>query len=151
LEQELGGTLTFSSVYNTHNQLTVLQNNFTAVFGLYPLGLVNTGIFVVSVNIFMAVVMGSGRAVVLATIILILTNVFVSRFAQVHSRSEEAIASWKFQHCPRWFSKFQESARPVRINMGSFFFIDETLVLTIISIIATNATNMILGFKKASI
>ena len=136
-------------------ELSVLQNHMTQIYGLWPLGFQITFVFGIILNNFLAVVYYNVRSFILAILGMFLLINFFRRFADVHCTSEEAISSWRElessnpnQMWVKWFKKFRASCRPIRINIGEFFYVDKTLVLTIIYIIINNSATLILTYKE---
>ena len=138
-------------LYNSYNQLTVLQKNIDKVFGRVPLIAECLGIFVVVLNLFMAVTFNDLSAFVKALLLLYIFLTYFSRLARVYSSSTTAVQSWKdnyYQGLGRnggnVFWKFQTSARPLRVSIGDFFFIDKPFILTFVAIIVNQTVNLIL-------
>ena len=129
--------------------LTTLQNNFATVYGLAPLGVELSTIFLIVTNTFLAVVFSDVPSLVRALALSFLLKVFLTRLAEVHSTSESAIQTWRQQQkvSSSWFRKFSRSCQPLRVNVGSFCYVDRKLMLTIMSLIVGQTTNLILTYK----
>ena len=65
----------------------------------------------------------------------------------VYENSVEVLARWRYHHGVH-FRKFLRSTRPVRVEIGSYFYADRTLVLTLLNIIAVNTFNVLLASWK---
>ena len=151
-----GRELSENFLYNSYKTLSVLEKNFYSVYGLISLGAEGALVFVIVSNIFMAIVLEDIPGLVRALAMSFLTRGFYSKLAEVHSMSSAAVDSWKFGMITGngigngrslWFNKFVRSVRPLRVHVGSFFYVDKYLLLTIMSIILEQTANLILSYK----
>ena len=147
-------TPTEEFLYNSYHQLTVLQNNWNRVLGVVPLIAETLGSFVIVLNLFLAVTFRSASAFVIALMLLYLGDIYFSCLARVYSYSSEAIQSWRVKYYQGMrrngghvFWKFQKSARPIRISVGSFFFIDKPFVLTFVAFVVDQAVDLIISYN----
>ena len=137
-------------LYNSYNQLAILQNNIETVFGGIPLIVELCGIFTIGLNLFLAVRFQDLSALLKALLFLYVDLMYFSRLAQVYTSSLEVMRSWKEKgqgsrkSGGTVFGKFQKSARPLRMSIGNFFFIDKPFILTFVAIIVNQTVNLIL-------
>jgi len=140
-------------LYNSYNQLAILQNNIETVFGGIPLIVELCGIFTIGLNLFLAVRFQDLSALLKALLFLYVDLMYFSRLAQVYTSSLEVMRSWKEkgQGSRRSggtvFGKFQKSARPLRMSIGNFFFIDKPFILTLVGIMVTQTVNLIISYN----
>ena len=145
-------TPTEEFLYNSYNQLKVLEENFKTVFGGIPLVMESFGIFFVVLNLFIAVTFQDISSLVKALLLLYLVVTCFSLLAQVYSSSSDAIETWKRntesgEIGGNAVKKFRRSVRPLRVSIGAFFLIDKPFILTFISIIVDQAVNLIISFN----
>ena len=141
-------------IYNSYNQLTVLQKNIDKVFGRVPLITECIGLFLIVLNLFLAVTFKDLSALVKALVFLYIFLTYFSRLARVYSSSTVAIQSWReilYQGLRRnegtVFSKFLKSVRPLSASIGDFFFIDQPFILTFVAIIVDQTINLIISYN----
>jgi len=141
-------------IYSSYNQLIVLQNNFDKVFGSVPLIVECIGIFGVVLNLFLALAFRDISSFVKALFLLYIVLIYLSRLARVYSSSSEVIQSWReksYQGLRRnggnVFWKFLKSARPLRVSIGSFFFIDKPFILTFVAIIVEQTVDLMISYN----
>jgi len=75
---------------------------------------------------------------------------FEMRCSRVHTTCKELLNDWKrttFVLTTHEVTKFQRSCRLIRVQIGTFFFFDRTLVLTTLSIISENTFTLILMYR----
>ena len=135
----------FSKKYRS---LTVLQAHFAVLFRHYVSILQTASIFCVVTNTYQAVVGGSVRSLLLALTVFFGHMQFLEATARVHHTSADVLLEWRRVHrrkLPLWFPRFLRSCRHVSIPVGSFFYIDRGLVLTILSIVTNASASLILA------
>ena len=128
--------------------LDILQAHFSQLYSTYMLGLEMFAITTVVLNLYMAVEFHSGRPLVMAMGSTVTYWWGMLEFAWVYETSREVMTAWKrSQHVQDslWFRKFLRSCKPIRIPLGSFFYIDRGVVLTIMSIIVNSSASLILA------
>ena len=145
-------TPTEEQLYKSYNQLKILQNNYSAVYGWVPLIMESVAIVMIVLNLFLAITIRNFTGLFLGLIASYLINVYFSRLAQVHSSSSETIQSWKQSRGSgriggNVFGKFIRSVRPLHVRVGKFFFIDKPFILTFFSIIVEQTVNLIISYS----
>ena len=71
-------------------------------------------------------------------------NVTFTTLAGTYDVSKEVLMGWKSRRRP-WFARFLRSTKPVRIQMGSYFYADKELVLTSMGIMADNSVTLMVS------
>ena len=153
------------TLHKIYHKLKVLEQNYLAVYNLAAFGNELTCLLCTVINIFAAIVYGDVRSLVRAGLFMVLTKIYFNKLSQIYSESETAIESWKVREVDKWIEngngghadpgrferiwmrKFLRHCQPLRIRIGSFFFIDKTFLLTIFSIIFEQTTNLTLSYK----
>ena len=131
-----------------YRTLAVLQANFAGFFKHYIFVLQMASIFSVVKNAYQAVVGGSPRSLLLAFAVFFGRIKFIEVTEHVHDNSANLLLRWKRMssgHVPFWFPKFLKSCRHVCVPVGSFFYIDRGLALTIFSIVTNASASLILA------
>ena len=83
-------------------------------------------------------------------LVAFMSLVFVTSFwralGTVYEESREVLAIWRHKEgLPLRVRKFLRSTRPVRVEIGTDFYADRSLVLTLLDIITTNTFNVLLA------
>ncbi|CAG7659417.1 unnamed protein product [Allacma fusca] len=128
-----------------YSVLSVLQNYTNAVFGIWTIQTAITTVVGVIINAFLAIIFFKSRSYVIATIGCIVILMLFKNLGQLFEESRETFLSWKKITQPE-FRKFHRSCRPLRVSVGSFYFADKSLMLTLLTIIVTHSANLILTF-----
>ena len=84
------------------------------------------------------------RLFVVAIFSLGLLVTFWKGLGAVYETSVEVLALWKHQKRP-YVRKFLRATRPVRVEIGSYFYADGSMVLTLLAIITENTFNVLLA------
>ena len=137
--------LEFARVYRT---LGILQKQFGTYYEKFMILTQTAAIFFIVLNTYQAVVGRSVRALVLASAVAYELTKFVEASAQVYHVSTDVLDEWRRvnrSQVPLWFNRFLRSCKFLCVPVGSFFYVDRGLVLTIMSIILDNAANLILA------
>ena len=97
------------------------------------------------INATLAVLHGSPRSLVLASALFVIIIYVYKTYGSLYEESRVTWESWKRGgRTSPWFRRYCRAHRPARILMGSFFYADKGLALTIFSIVLDNTANMIL-------
>ena len=131
-----------------YRALTVLQAHYAGFYMHYISIIQTASIFAVVFNTYKAVILGSVRALLLALTVCMGHIQFIEATAQVYDTSSDVLKKWRHvrrRDVPLWFPRFLKSCRIVYVPVGSFFYIDRGLVLTVLSIMLNAATTLILG------
>ena len=99
------------------------------------------------VNLFLAVIYGSPKGVVVGILSCVLIQIMYGNLARIHEVSGDVLLSWKQHNTPKWFRKFERSCRPLHVLVGRYYFADRELVLTIFSIVTNYTANLIMTFR----
>ena len=148
LHSKCFGTGNYLTYARQHRALDVLQANFTQLYPKFVLGM---ELFVVTIavcNLYMAVEFHSVRALVMAVGCTVTFCWGMGEFAAVYETSKKTIDVWKGSEHVRkslWFRKFLSSCNPIRVPLGSLFYIDRGFALTVLSIIIQCAASLILA------
>ena len=133
-----------------HRALDVLQANFAQLYPTYMLGIEVFIVSTVVLNLYMAVEFHAVRPLILAVGCAGAFCWGYGVFSSVHETSKSIMEAWsRSEHVQRsiWFRKFLRSCKPIRIPVGSLFYIDRGLVLTVMSIMVQSAASLILAEK----
>ena len=131
-----------------HRALDVLQAHFSQLYSTYMLGLEMFAITTAVLNLYMAVEFHSFRPLIMAIGSSATYWWGMMEFAEVHETSRGMMEAWRrSEHVQDdvWFRKFIHSCKPIRIPLGSFFYIDRGVILTIMSIIISSSASLILA------
>ena len=134
----------------THRSLQMLQQQFASYYGNVMVALQGVGIWCVVLNTYIAVVGGSLRSLVLVLAIVSGYVQVLQVTAEVYQTSSDIMQEWKGvkrEDLPLWFPRFWKSCKVLYIPVGSFFYVDMGLVLTVLSIMLVNSANLILTFR----
>ena len=130
----------YRTLGDLHSQFRSLYKNYMSVTQAIS-------IFCVVVNMYQAVVLGSMRAFVLALVLALGLTQFLEVNAEVYHTSSEALRKWQCidrRNVPLSFAKFLKSCKFLGIPVGSFFYVDRGLVLTVLSIMLNTSATLIL-------
>ncbi|CAG7730401.1 unnamed protein product [Allacma fusca] len=144
-----GRHISTSEFIHHYRKLSLLQTCFNKVYGTWVLGCEAGLIWVVVINIFIMVVFGTVRSFVNTFITSWMFLQLFKMLGQVHDLSKEILWSWKgapAQNHTIASTKCIAAFRPLHVSVGSFYFADKSLFLTILSIILTSSANLILTF-----
>ncbi|CAG7719607.1 unnamed protein product [Allacma fusca] len=131
----------------SYYKLQVLQCVFNHAFSSWPLMFELCTVVIVTVRLFLAIVNKDiGKFVSGISLLFALLRAFKA-YAQVHEDGVRTIKSWVTISQP-WFRRYRKSVWPIQTNVGTFFYIDSTLILTIISIIITSTTNLLISCRN---
>ena len=86
------------------------------------------------------------RLLVVAIFSLGLLTTFWSGFGSVYENSSDVLAQWRQRgRLPLHARQFLRATRPVRVEIGSYFYVDRAMVLTILGIVTENTFNVLLA------
>ena len=69
-----------------------------------------------------------------------------SGLGTVYESSAEVLAKWKQkQRLPLYVRKFLRGARPIRVDVGNYFYVDGGMTLTLLGIVAENTFTVLLA------
>ena len=128
--------------------LGVLQAHYAALYMHYIALIQTASMYAVTFNAYQAVMEGSIRALLLALAITFGHVQFIEATAKVYDTSNDVLKKWRNvgrKNVPVWFPRFLRSCRNVYVPVGTFFYIDRALVLTVLSIITDASSSLILA------
>ena len=102
----------------------------------------------VSFYTYVAVVRGGLQPLLIALAVSFGHVQLIELTAKVYETSSDVLRSWRQvspRDVPLWFPRFLKSCRIVYVPVGSFFYIDRGLVLTVLSMMTNGAMTLILG------
>ena len=123
-------------------QVGVLMQHFNASYGSYMLFHEVLAIVTIVVNTTLAVVHDSPRAFVIALMLFTLLIYSYKTFGTVYEESKMTSQTWSSVRTAAWFRRYCRAYRPPRILIGSFYYADRSLTLTILSAVLDNTANM---------
>ena len=129
-----------------YRSLSIMQAHFAGLFRHYISILQTAAIFCVVTNTYQAVVRENFRSLLLALAVFFGEIQFIHATAQVHHTSTSVLHRWRQMQrrdVPHWFPKFLKSCRKVSVPVGSFFYIDRGLLLTVLSIVTNASASLI--------
>ena len=136
----------FHVLVHNYRSLAVLQANYASVYCHWIPTMQLVNFVTVILNLYLAVVGRNIRAFVLAFTVGTGFCWTLKQLAGVYEASMNVLGSWErrreFVH--KLGQKFLKSCRPISIPVGSFFFVDRQLILTVLSIIINSAATLIL-------
>ena len=72
--------------------------------------------------------------------------IIYSKLASLYEVSEDVLRGWKRgKSFSIWFRRFLKSTRPLKVQLGSYFYADKALVLTSLGIIADNSVTLLVS------
>ena len=77
--------------------------------------------------------------------IIVIQTIVYGKLASVFDSSISVLMEWRRYRGNSWFARFFRSTPPIRVLLGSYFYVDKQLVLTSLSIIAENAVNLLVS------
>ena len=89
------------------------------------------------------------RLFVVAMFSLGLLTSFWKGLGAVYETCVDVLAKWKQQErSPQYVRKFLRATRPDRVQIGSYFYADGSMVLTLLGIVTENTCNVLLATRK---
>ena len=118
------------------------MQHFNATYSTYMLSNEILAIVTIVVNTTLAVVHESPRALVIAMMLFILLIYAYKTFGTVYEEGKVTSQTWSSRETSAWFRRYCRAYRPPRILIGSFYYADRSLTLTILSTVLDNTANM---------
>ena len=131
-----------------YRELTVLQAHYAGFYKHYIGFIQAASILGVSFYTYVAVIRGSVQPLLVALATSFGHTQLIKSTAQVYETSSDVLRRWRQVHrrdVPLWFPRYLKSCRIVYVPIGSFFYMDRGLVLTVLSMMTNGATTLILG------
>ena len=128
-----------------NRKLAVLMANFNWTFSTWALVVEVMVIAAVVMNSSIAILFLSARAAPIGIAALTLLVTVFGSLGNVHSRSRKLILTCRGMRGNAWLTRHYIATQELRVKVGSFFYADRSLVLTILSIILTNTVNIVMG------
>lgn len=136
-----------SEFMRTYRVLGVLDKQFSNLYEHYMSQIQTAAVFCVVLNMYQAVVGGSVRSLVIAIGVALGFIQFLEATAEVHHTSTDLLEEWKRvsrRKVPLWFPRSLKSCRHLHVPVGSFFYVDRGLVLTVLSIMLNTSASVII-------
>ena len=135
-------------VARLHRELYVMQAVSNDIFGSCMFVMEILGVLSSTLNLFQAVMYSSLKGLTVGLLTILVTFIVFRLVADVYEESQLARRSWVTTTTGDvWFVKFIRSARPLAVNVGSFYFADRQLLFTILDVITTNTANLVLTYR----
>ena len=131
-----------------YRALGVLHRQFSSFYENYMSQAQAAAIFCVVLKTYQSVVAGNVRSLVLALGVALGFIQFQLATAQVYHTSSDVLEKWKrisSKEVPIWFPRFVRSCRHLCVPVGSFFYVDRGLVLTVLSIMLNASASLIIA------
>ncbi|CAG7676110.1 unnamed protein product [Allacma fusca] len=142
-------TFSENEIYHFYHELSTLQIIFNACYSYWALGTQTfLTVFCIS-NIFQAGALNNIRGILAGLFQVVLIQVIFKHMATIYESSALTLQSWMETSGTLFFKKFTRACKPFRVVVGSFYFADYTLILTMFSIISTNSASFIVAYKDA--
>ena len=126
-------------------EMSVLAQHFNSIYGTFMLTLELLLIVAVVVNTTFAVLLGSPRSLVIASTLFVIVIYAYKAYGSVYEESRETWESWQRGGINNaWFRRYCKAYRPPRVALGTFFYADKSLTLTILSVVLNNTVSMAL-------
>ncbi|CAG7786856.1 unnamed protein product [Allacma fusca] len=132
-----------------YHELSILQQIFNASYSYWALGAQTFLTVFCIANIFQAGALQNPRGLLNAMFQMFLIKLIFKHLAQIYESSAPTLESWRETKGSVWFQKYLRACKPLRVVVGSFYYADNTLILTMISVISANAASMIVAYKGA--
>ena len=130
------------------NQLSILLIWFNGAFRYWTLEWEVLFILLLVVNINVAVLTQSVRALLVAGPVFVMMMYLYTRMGEIYDESRDFLRN----HIPNseveWFKRIRKAYRPLRVTVASFYHADRSLILTMLAIITQYTANMVLTLKK---
>ena len=142
----IGSPQNFNSLVKNYRALAVLQANYASIYRHWMSIMELANVVVVILNVYQAVIVRSYRALVLAFTVGTGFCWTLKQLAGVYEASRDVLfsAQRRTQDIQKWGRKFLRSCRPINIPVGSFFYVDRPLILTVLSIVINSSASLIL-------
>lgn len=132
-------------------ELSILVNCFNHLFRQWMSGIELLAAVDTVVYITVAVLTGMPRALISSAVAFIALFYTISMSGDVFTLSGHILQKdWSNGEGMRhsWFEKSRRAFRPLRIEFGSFFYADKCLMLTVLSTVLTNTTNLLVFLRN---
>ena len=83
---------------------------------------------------------------VLAVALTIILSITYNKLSSIYDSSADVLRVWREGKAQN--RRFLRSTPPVRVFIGSYFYVDKRLVLTIREIIVTNSVSLLVSPRK---
>ena len=130
-----------------HRELYIMQTTWNDMFGTWGFVVEVIAILSSTLNLFQAVVYSSFKGLSVGLLTMVVAFILFGLMADVYEESQGPRKSWSTVRV-KWFVKFSRSARPLAVNVGSFYFADRQLLLTLLNIITSNTANLVLTYRS---
>ena len=127
-------------------ELSVLMQHYNDTFKIWAVISESTWIFTAIVNASLAICEAltaqhsNGHCSVNSPPIYLF-----KRMGNIYTESHELLSEFLPACSTPWFRRTCKAYRPLRVNVGSFYYADRTLVLTILTIILTNTASLVMA------
>lgn len=138
-----------SQIHCYSRELQVLLEYFNSIFSSYTVTIQVAGMFLIVVNSTLALAYSSIRGLVLGSAFFVIVLLQYKNYGTVYEESCTTLETWRTVRSDPWFRRYCKSCRPLRVNMGRYYFADRTLVLTMLSIILDNTANLTIGVQQS--
>ena len=128
-----------------NRKLAVLLGHFNATFSMWT--------FLVEVMVIVAVVLNASigilylsvRSVLVSTAALVILRSVFGNLGNVYGKSKKLIVACRsMKHSPVLMRHYI-ATEELKVKVGSFFYADRSLILTILSTILTSTANVVMG------
>ena len=144
---EVPSGVAFSRIRKYAGEMAVLSQHFNAVYGMSMLTQELLMIVAVVVNTTFALLHGSQRSLVMASTLFVICA--YKTYGTMFEESRATLESWKREgRRSPWLRRYCRAYRPPRVNIGSFFYADKSLTLTILSIMLDYTASMALTIQQ---
>lgn len=139
----------FSRICKYAGQLAVLTQHYNAIFGVSALTQELMLILVIVVNATVAVFHAAPRAMVVTFAFFAIAIYTHKDYGATYEGWKLSWESWQREsRSSAWFRRYCRSYRPPRVVVGSFFYADKSLTLTILSIVLNYTASMALTTRE---
>ncbi|CAG7821480.1 unnamed protein product [Allacma fusca] len=133
-------------------RLQILQGLYNTLWSTSNAGIEVVGLASASLAYYCAVRLTGTRAVHQLVVAVFCTTFLINIWDNMGKLSEissEIIQSWKgMDGGAMWFKKYLKSLQPIRVYIGSFFYADRGIKLTILSILLDQTSSLLLSIQK---
>ena len=121
------------------------MEHFNSTFYLWTFSVEVVACIAVILNCSIAIVVLSLKTTLIATASLILRLTVFGNLEKVNEGSKRLILTCRSIRSDPLLRRKLIATKKVRVKVGSFFYVDRSLILTILSISLTNTANVVMG------
>ena len=87
---------------------------------------------------------------IVASLAILYLRMAYKVLAQFFDISQATLQSWKQSSQDQWFRRFLVSCQPIKMKIGSLYYVDRGMVLTLLAIIVDSTVSLLLTHEYSS-